>query len=100
MQWRTQEVSKEGPKFRHNRVTSQTIFVLAKTAWFCFTFLGSEGGHGTVASPLGTLVFKWYIAWDVACSDAIPDKLEHHQLCKPLTRKKTFYNKVHVLSRH
>ena len=46
-----------GDQFRHNRETSQTSFAFAKTAWFCFTFLGSEGGgHGTVASPLGALV--------------------------------------------
>ena len=47
-----------GAKFRHNRVMSQTSFAFAKTAWFYFTFLflGSEGGHGTVASPFGTLV--------------------------------------------
>ena len=49
-----------GRKFRHNRETSQTSSAFAKTAWFCFTFfsfLGSEGGHGAVASPLGTLVY-------------------------------------------
>ena len=49
-----------GRKFRHNRETSQTSFAFAKTAWYCFTFfsfLGSEGGHGAVASPLGTLVY-------------------------------------------
>ena len=44
MQRRTQKVSEGGAKFRHNRVTSQTSFAFAKTAWFCFTFLGSEGG--------------------------------------------------------
>ena len=29
----------EGTKFRHNRVTSQSSFAFAKTAWFYFTFL-------------------------------------------------------------
>ena len=38
------ESSRGGPKFRHNRVTSQTSFAFAKTAWFCFTFLVSEEG--------------------------------------------------------
>ena len=38
------------------KVSSQSSFALAKTALFCFTFLGSEGGRGTVASPLGRLV--------------------------------------------
>ena len=51
-----EESFRGGPKFRHNRVTSQTSIAFAKTAWFCFTFLGSEGNHGTVVYPLGTLV--------------------------------------------
>ena len=37
-QWRTQKVSEREAKLRQNRVTSQTSFVFAKTAWFCFTF--------------------------------------------------------------
>ena len=38
-------------KFCYNRVTSQTSFALAKTAWFCFTFLGSEGGEAQWPPP-------------------------------------------------
>ena len=30
----------------------KTSFAYAKTAWFCLTFLGYEGGHGTKVSPL------------------------------------------------
>ena len=43
-----------GPKFCHNRVTSQTSFAFANTAWFCFTFFfifRVRGGHGIVAPP-------------------------------------------------
>ena len=32
------KISEGGPKFPHNRETSQTSFAFAKTAWFRFTF--------------------------------------------------------------
>ena len=54
-QRRRQKVSEGGPKFHHKRVTSQASFAFPKTAWFCFTifsFLGSKGGHDTVAPSL------------------------------------------------
>ena len=57
VQWLTQKASEGGPKFRYSRVTSQTSFAFAKTAWFCFTFLGSEGvGAWHSGLLLGTLV--------------------------------------------
>ena len=42
---------KRGPTLRHNRETSQTSFAFAKTAWFRFTFLGSEGWPRHSGSP-------------------------------------------------
>ena len=40
-----------GPKFGLNRVTSQTSFAFAETAWFCFTFLGLRGEWQSGFSP-------------------------------------------------
>ena len=77
-----------GPKFRHNCVTSQTTFAFA----LHFLFLGSEGEHSTVVSPLGTLVAK-----------PIQNGLrkEDHHIRKPLcffstaTRENTKVIKLH-----
>ena len=57
-QWRTQKVSDGGPSFVTIVRRHQPALLLLKLLGFAlhFLFLGSEGGHGTVAYPLGTLV--------------------------------------------